>query len=411
MALETAAAGPARGISADPGWLDVKAFGAEGNGTADDTDAIQAAIDAGTHIYFPPGTYMVNQLFIADASDVVLCGYGATLKKEAGSVMWTRILDIASSENIRILGLTFDGNKSQVAGSPQGGCGSIYGSELTNFLFQDLTICNSCYGAVNLSDCHQGSITECSFNDIDVGILGMDRANSDIDIDHCSFTGGTSEGVSFGIYTFVTAEDFTEIGYHDHINITNCTFLNKNANCIQMRNVRNVLVANNILERTDGLQNTAGIMIDPDAVSGFSIVPDNIVIQSNRITGMRFEGIKVTGGTRIIIKNNRFCGIHSFNITAGNGCIIESNTFVNIQPGVEAIIYAQGRDITVLDNHFSIGSVRIPCVIGIASVTAGVLVQDNFLWKDKANPCVPVALEHGAAGAVIDEQGFSIIVT
>ncbi len=45
-------------------WYDVKAYGATGNGTTDDTAAIQAAISAqqgaGGTVFLPPGTYLVN---------------------------------------------------------------------------------------------------------------------------------------------------------------------------------------------------------------------------------------------------------------------------------------------------------------------------------------------------------------
>lgn len=47
------------------GWLNVKDYGAEGDGTTDDTDAIQDAIDAaaaagGGVVYFPAGVYIVG---------------------------------------------------------------------------------------------------------------------------------------------------------------------------------------------------------------------------------------------------------------------------------------------------------------------------------------------------------------
>jgi polygalacturonase len=405
----TASASPGDDDRGSPDWLNVRAFGAAGDGVTDDTNAIQAAIDAGTRLYFPTGTYVVNQLFISDASDVVLYGYGATLMKKAGSVTWTRILDITSSDNIQILGLTFDGNKPHVAGSPQAGCGSIYGTHLTNFLLKDLKICNSYYGTVNLTDCHYGRITECSFDDIDCGIIGMGRANSYLDIDRCVFSNGTSEGISFGIYTAVTSEGFANIGYHDQIAITNCRFMNKDANCIQLRNVKNVLVANNYLERTDSSKGTVGIMIDPDSVTSVNIVPDNIVIHTNRITGMRYEGIKVTRGTKIIIKNNCFDGIQSFNITAGCGCTIGNNIFINIQPEVRAIIYAPGRDVKILDNHFMVDAVEIPCVICVLSDITGILAQGNVLWKDSANPCVVLDSEYGSVAAAQKDLGFSVI--
>ena len=41
-------------------FLNVKDFGAVGDGVTDDTAAIQAAFDAGTNIVFPTGTYVIN---------------------------------------------------------------------------------------------------------------------------------------------------------------------------------------------------------------------------------------------------------------------------------------------------------------------------------------------------------------
>ena len=42
-------------------WTNLKDFGAIGNGTADDSNAIQAAINALGTIYVPPGTYNINR--------------------------------------------------------------------------------------------------------------------------------------------------------------------------------------------------------------------------------------------------------------------------------------------------------------------------------------------------------------
>jgi hypothetical protein len=40
--------------------VNVKDFGAAGDGVTDDTVVIQAAIDTGNHVYLPPGTYMID---------------------------------------------------------------------------------------------------------------------------------------------------------------------------------------------------------------------------------------------------------------------------------------------------------------------------------------------------------------
>ena len=59
--------------------VSVKDFGAVGDGTTNDTAAVQAAVNAvGTNgaVYFPPGTYSVTSL--TSANNVLLCGNGAS---------------------------------------------------------------------------------------------------------------------------------------------------------------------------------------------------------------------------------------------------------------------------------------------------------------------------------------------
>ena len=390
------------------GWQNVKNYGAKGDGTTDDTSAIQAAINAGSQVYFPVGTYIVNQLNITNAKAMILWGYGATLKKKAGSVTWTRIFEINTSDSVKILGLTLDGNKPNVAGSPEQGCGSIYATSTTNFLFQDLEIRNSYYGVSNLKGCRYGDIVNCIFDDIDVGILGMDAGNSYINIENCTFSNGTSEGVSFGIYTPVTAADFAKIGYHDHIMISNCRFYNKNANCIQLRNVKNVFISNNYMERNDTTKTTIGVAIDPDAVTGVSVVPDNVVIQSNQIKGMLYEGVKITNGTNMVVKDNYFDGIKSFNVYVKCPCIVKNNVFANIQTNIGSILYAQSNNVKMLDNYILLDSVTVPCAIGVANATGGVEIIDNVLSKSSANKSPGIAYSNSSASACIISGNYGL---
>ncbi len=62
---------------------DVTAYGATGNGTTNDTTAIQAAIDAAIStqglLYLPPGTYLCGNLTLTDAVDLIVYGPGATI--------------------------------------------------------------------------------------------------------------------------------------------------------------------------------------------------------------------------------------------------------------------------------------------------------------------------------------------
>ena len=64
--------------------INVRDFGAVGNGLTDDTKAIQAAINAasktggGGVVYIPAGHYLISKtLVIQDTTRLVLCGAGA----------------------------------------------------------------------------------------------------------------------------------------------------------------------------------------------------------------------------------------------------------------------------------------------------------------------------------------------
>ncbi len=63
--------------------VSVKDFGAVGNGLADDTAAIQAAIDAGNYVFLPPGTYRITSpIIIKDNTGLI--GVTAFWKRRTG---------------------------------------------------------------------------------------------------------------------------------------------------------------------------------------------------------------------------------------------------------------------------------------------------------------------------------------
>lgn len=69
-------------VSPPAGYLSVLAFGAVGDGQADDTAVIQRALDAllpGQWLVFPPGRYRHNSRLVVARPGVTLSGYGATL--------------------------------------------------------------------------------------------------------------------------------------------------------------------------------------------------------------------------------------------------------------------------------------------------------------------------------------------
>ena len=118
---------PAESRTANPlaGELRVTDFGAKGDGTTDDTAAIQRAIDTagrtGGELRFPPGTYRVSSVGLRPG--VHYLGYGAVIKRLAKQGKWVRTFDAGKSGYLYrgekdspplvIEGLCFDGNRQE----------------------------------------------------------------------------------------------------------------------------------------------------------------------------------------------------------------------------------------------------------------------------------------------------------
>ena len=103
-------------------WISAKNFGAKGDGTTNDTVAIQNALNSltsGGTLYIPPGTYIVSAAAGTDAfaaigvpSNVRIVGAGvsATYIKQSGSLTNKDLVSSRGNNNINIEHITFDGN-------------------------------------------------------------------------------------------------------------------------------------------------------------------------------------------------------------------------------------------------------------------------------------------------------------
>lgn len=99
----------------------VRAYGAAGDGTADDTAAINTALAAigsegGGTLYLPAGTYLISsQLNLPSNCTVMGAGYTTLLKRRTGSVDYlVNILRIDNKQNVRITNLRIDAQKQDI---------------------------------------------------------------------------------------------------------------------------------------------------------------------------------------------------------------------------------------------------------------------------------------------------------
>jgi hypothetical protein len=260
----------------------VMSYGATGDGTTDDTDAIQDAIDDlppdGSILYFPAGTYLVTASAAGGhpalelVSDVkVVLDSAAEIILDANGYDQYAILSLTSLSNVTIMGGTITGDRAtHTGGTGETGHGiSVW--DCQNVVIDGVTV-NNCWG-------------------------------DGIDVD------GT---------TALTSKNVT---------IQNCTS-NHNRRCgIAIQNLDTGLIYNNVSTNNDGTSPMSGIGLEPwDA--GQSII--NVVVSDNTCTGNDY-GMACSGHSGDVSLNTITGNTVSSNIHVGMGldemedCIVEYN--------------------------------------------------------------------------------------
>lgn len=332
--------------------FNVTEYGAVGSGAADDTDAIQGALDAahdagGGVVLLPPGgTYAISeQLHVLSNTTVI--AYGATVKGIGGTSLVrlsadgdTTTTGYNGESRIQILGGIWDINASDgtsgVATGPANGFILSHNDDVT---IRDVTIrdASSVHGLdigasqnVKVIDCRfEGFIDNSgdgssSFREaiqLDYAITGSggvgamdDTPCRNILISGCWFGPSTRLGPygrAVGSHTSVSASVWCE-----NIQIRTCRIEGTIQGGIRAYAWRNAIIAGNIIS---GTGNTSILVTGPDpATAGYANACQNITIQDNIVaaaasgntlsvngfataqpTGLRIVSNEVTGSAAI----------------------------------------------------------------------------------------------------------------
>jgi hypothetical protein len=100
--------------------VNVRAFGAAGNGLQDDTPAFALALRASQTVYAPAGTYLVETLRLPSGSTLLTDGHATRFKQRRGLPAGVRILTVTGS-NVRIGDCTVEGNIATDSGEQRHG--------------------------------------------------------------------------------------------------------------------------------------------------------------------------------------------------------------------------------------------------------------------------------------------------
>jgi hypothetical protein len=92
------------------GYVNVKSFGAKGDGIADDGPAIRAAVQAGYDVFFPPGTYRVtSSIDLTFSTGKRLRGASAVASRIVGQVAGYAVVDASGANAVTLENLWIEG--------------------------------------------------------------------------------------------------------------------------------------------------------------------------------------------------------------------------------------------------------------------------------------------------------------
>ena len=114
----TFVSGAGRWLAIDAYTINVRQFGAKGDGSTDNTTAIQAAITASNTVYFPNGTYLFSGITI-NTHNVTLYGAGesrSVLLMTNAAAAAVSIASTAFTSGVNIRNLRIEGNASNLGG-------------------------------------------------------------------------------------------------------------------------------------------------------------------------------------------------------------------------------------------------------------------------------------------------------
>lgn len=383
-----------------PNAIIVTCFGATGDGSTDDTAAIQSAIDAaaaGSTVYFPSGTYVVTSLTIGK-SIRFLSHDSATIKFKNSLGQRTVMFDIQTNGiDVSFENMIFDGNKDNQTAPDQlnrlyyrivywSARDRAYVNEKSFLSIRKCKFLNTPSHAIFLigyDDADKADLNQSLFVKIEDNYFEKGYENAPGHLDTCVIAiSGNINGV-ISDNTFIKNEPVSMYGL-GAITITTAD--------IAVEVFSSLVIRNNLFKHY-GRQTTTGV--GPIGVIDFYASCEKLLIDGNRFVDSYYAAIKgKTNSRNCIITNNLIDGVllngnsnvKSFGISVGRGTYFGIYDKYVVSDNVVKNIYGNGIEVVGSNSGFSpapVGKIKDVMISGnVVDVIAdsntasyGVLVQ------------------------------------
>ena len=262
--------------------VNVKDFGATGDGSTDDTSAIQAAVTAAANksLYIPAGEYLItSNITVSSPMKIDGDGYSSWLKGNGAS----GTLSITAS-NVSVHNIRFQSSAAASAGAIR-----IEGTNNADILVENCFF-NLCSPVIHLFTCNNIMVQNCTFDRTGYGVLqAVGEVSSNVIVDSCIAKNMNTDFIEANCTNTAPSEFWT---------ITNCIYTGHESyptpetegRFVGITSVKHVNISNNLVKNVAG---DAAIHLEDS-------------LGETIITGNQFDNIVTSGGNEgyIYLLNN-----------------------------------------------------------------------------------------------------------
>jgi hypothetical protein len=376
--------------------VNVKDFGAVGDGTTDDTIAIQAAINAafGKTVIIPAGTYIVTQIFGISKVSIVGEGSGVSILMRKDNSPTQSILEFSGNNDFQIVDLTIDGNKfNQIVGANSLVIVNCYSWEVIGCTLENAkTVAGYGAGIVvasgqNDSLIYRSKIKDCSIQNNDGDGIYINKEWF-LDITGCFIKNNGEGGINVLNYVFPPVA-----------NVSNYLIIESNT-CVG--NNRSGITVSGYVE--GGTQSNPIFGVNVPASR--EVIVSNNNCKDNKVYGIAYQGTNgvvnsnncelngsVSGGGGILfnanlsactnntLTNNKNYGIDAggafYSVTSNNTVVFAEGTGINCGGGANSIITG--------NNVLALGSNQTGCITLFGVEGDGITPFDQTAQGSKIN--------------------------